>query len=190
MQAEKKPLNLELILIILDAVLAVLFIGLVIANIIKANSQPTVVEEKEEESETSNTNSNTEDDPDADDSITTKRFNANIDGDLNTTLRLLSNYQSNNRGKLPATESEWKIFRTNYFKEEFKDKYTLKICNNELGNCEKPLSLTWANNANIVYAANYASCELNELKYTKNVKKIALYTHYKGETNGVTCVNN
>lgn len=190
MQTEKKLLNLELILIILDVVLAVLFISLVVANIIKANPQPAAVQEKEEESETSNANSNTEDNPDADDSITTKWFNADIDEDLNTTLRLLSNYQSNNRGKLPATESEWKIFRTNYFKEEFKDKYTLKICNNELGNCEKPLSLTWANNANIIYAANYASCGLNELNYTKNAKKIALYTHYKGETNGVTCVNN
>ena len=190
MQAEKKPLNLELILIIVNAVLAVLFICLIIANVIKGSSAPSPTEQKEEKAEESETSNNTEDDADADDSITTKRINQSIDEDLNTIQRMISNYQSNNRGKVPASDSEWKNFRGYYFNTDFKGKYTLKNCDNKLGNCEKPLSLTWKDNANIIYVANHASCKDSTLEYDAKSSKVAIYTHYKGETNGVSCINN
>lgn len=182
---------LERILLPVDIVLAITFIILIVLNITTKPSSniPESISvggvNKQEDIDYT-----TEDDADADDSVTTRQFNNSIRNDIHSYLNMVNQYQANNRGAIPATADDWNSFNKNYLDAEFMQKYKFTHCDNEEGNCTLPSALTWANNANMIYTASHASCSNNNIVYTNGKRKIAIYIHLKGETNGVYCLGN
>ena len=186
---EKKKINPETVLIIAIIVLAITFVGLVTALVVKNSSKApasteTATAKKDEKP------SNEEDDPDADDSVTTRQFNSTIKKDMSQFLVYINQYQSNNRGAIPTDDDSWNNFNKNYLEAEFANKYSFVHCDFEKGNCILPSTLTWAANANTIYTATHANCNGENLEYVTGKRKLAVYIHLKGETNGVYCVNN
>ena len=186
MQKKIKP---ETVLIIAIVILAITFVGLITALIIKNNSNTPAKTETTTTKEDEKPN-NEEDDPDADDSVTTRQFNSAIKKDISQFLTAINQYQANNRGAIPSDDDSWNNFNRNYLETEFTNKYSSIHCDFEKGNCVLPNTLTWTANANTIYTASHASCNGESLEYATGKRKLAVYIHLKGDTNGVYCVNN
>ncbi len=189
---KEKNLNLEKIILIADIVIGVIFIGLIIGLIIKGAQKPAedIAKTEDKTEEKQEIDYTTEDDADADDSVTTRRYNAEVINDITTFMTAINNYQTNNRGSIPTADEDWYKFNRGYLETEFTNKYQFVHCDHKLGNCVLPETLTWKDNANIIYTALHASCNDKKLEYVTGNRKIAVYTHLKGETNGITCQNN
>lgn len=195
MQNNKKKITPELILTIAIAILTVIFITLIILIFIRNNTQPTNTQPEntntaEDVSREEEIDYTVEDDAEADDSVTTRQFNTALKSDMSTYINSIVNYQANNRGAIPLTDDNWNHFDRNYLETDFTSKYSFVHCDHEQGNCTLPTALTWTNNANIIYTAVHAICSNGTIEYTTGKRKIAAYTHLKGETNGIFCINN
>lgn len=193
MQTEKKKLSLEKILIIVIIFFAVLLIGLIVANIIKNNSNKsnqTAESSSTEKKEKEEIDYSTEDDAEADNSIATKQFNNDLMFDVTKYISAVVQYQANNRGAIPTTDDNWNSFHRNYLETELVNKYQFVHCDHELGNCTLPTALSWAKDGGIIYTASHATCEGENIVYATGKRKLAVYTHLKGESNGINCQNN
>ena len=180
---------LERIFLPADIVLAIIFSILIVLNITSSSPQKTTEPVTKTEDETK-VNETAEDNSESDTSVATKQFNATIRNDLYTFLNTINQYQANNRGAIPETADNWITFNKNYLETDFTKKYQFIHCDHEQGNCVLPSALTWANNAYIIYTASHASCNDKDIIYTTGKRKLAIYTHLKGETNGVYCLSN
>ena len=180
---------LERIFLPVDIVLAIVFTILIVLNITSNKPEKTaeLVAETKEETKVDET---VEDNSESDTSVATKQFNATIRNDLYSFLTAINQYQSNNRGAIPETADNWNSFNKNYLETDFTQKYQFVHCDHEQGNCVLPSALTWANNAYVFYTASHATCNDKDIAYSTGKRKLAIYTHLKGETNGVYCLSN
>ena len=182
---------LERIFLPVDIVLAIVFTILIVLNITAKKPENNTAPVAETNATTRTVAEDDADDKtESDTSVATRQFNNAIQNDVFSYLNAVNQYQANNRGAIPTTADEWNKFNKNYLDAEIINKYKSVHCDHEQGNCVLPSALTWANNAYVIYTASHATCSNGSIIYSTGKRKIAIYTHLKGETNGVYCLSN
>ena len=122
-----------------------------------------------------------------DDSAKTRIFNDNLQADVVMASSKISEYKSHNHGAIPTDyDSLKRVYRT-HVKNELSREYSYDICNFSKEKCISPNSLTWKDNKLTLYFAANAKCDPYTKELVNSKNDMAVYTHLRGESNGITC---
>ena len=96
-----------------------------------------------------------------------------ISEEMKTLVVALTQFQNNNRGKVPAN---WDTFFENYA-QELGQKYKYKTCDFMNFDCKNISELTWEEDAGTVYIASNSSCKSSYIvRQEDSVRRITFYT--------------
>ena len=171
-------------------ILIFIFIGLIIAMFVTKSihdNKPHVPNTPESVEPT-----NPDDENWPDDSAKTRMYNNQIMADVNNATAGISEYQSRNNGMIPTDYDTLKRTYREYMKPLLSRDYKYDICDFAKGNCKTPDKLTWKDDKLTLYFALHAVCdtETKSLIPSTSARRVAIYTHLRGESNGIYCLNN
>lgn len=171
-------------------ILIFVFIGLIIAMFVTKSIHDNKPHVPNTPESVEPTNPDDEDWPD--DSAKTRIYNNQIMADVNNTTAGISEYQSRNNGMIPTDYDTLKRAYREYMKPLLSRDYKYDICDFAKGNCKTPDKLTWKDDKLTLYFALHAVCdtETKSLIPSTSARRVAVYTHLRGESNGIYCLNN
>lgn len=127
-----------------------------------------------------------------DDATKTRLYNNNLITDVINAVAGLSEYQAKNYGAIPYDYDTWKKAYKNTIRPFLSRDYDFEYCDLAQGNCRMPNQLTWKDDKLKLYFATHAICDptAKNIAFSTNSKRVAVYMHLRGETNGFYCSNN
>ncbi len=170
-KADNSKKNLMIVLIVLIGVVVCLLVAILVIMLTKGDDSPKEIDKK----------------------VVEETFqNAATDNEIKEMVAYLmsqiSNYQSNNNGKIPDTEGAWNTLLDKYLKLNVIDpgyEYAFLECRYDgmmVEGCIKPKDLTWKNNKKEIYTIAGAKCADDGSIIENNVqRRYAVYTILSGD---------